>query len=635
VTDRLDKLKLKTIESKDLSPMISTENRIVVLPSTLLEGTNVLGLALLRWCRFLKYDIRMFTVQGTVVAEPAESESEIGLAFWKSLDDITSSVNTLKKKNNVTEEIRAFVRAQQIIGYITENKHLSVDILKRKHRYYGNNPSETTEQQVSAKNFKTVKVVYLKKELETYWREAKWRPQLAQIFVTLLRESWRAIDPEIMYANLESNLLTLDEFVKVYCAIPHEEPVKGQRGKTEIHMRVPSKPKESSMLLKAEQKILNDMSAKLFGNTYYEAHASEWNHILLGDGLSETKSYLQSLYKARSAYVRAFADLTTKRLTQIRKTVPDCKMKKKKDVTSTDLTHLLLLREDPLASFADEVLQMDPELTSFVGVALLDSEGSIARVPGVDKAKIKEIMVESLRTEGLYNDLERIREKQEAWTVYLNTKSEVYLQKRELLIAYYKEVNKRLIAGKTPEFRRGGIDDLIKLSQRQKQKSKAQSSDKKKGKAKEKAPKASGSTSSPSEDAVKEADDHSKAVTARSIRMTEFKEDLVISQEQVNEVFPPAYMYVEAEDDETTAKEYQDRILGPCWNKISDDRDDVVVYIVCLVKFISLYPEDDVLQAQPSITSEMYLKLSALDIAVFLYNEQRPKHWPKARSVLK
>jgi hypothetical protein len=570
-------------------------------------------------------------VEGTSVTEPSESQQEIGLAFWKSLDDITGSVNVQKTKKNVTEEIRAFVRAQQLIGYISEAKGLTVDILKRNHRNFGNNPSEKIELQVAAKQFKVMQVVYLKRELENYWRESKWKPQLTQIFITLIRESWRAIPPDILYKNLSSNILSLDEFVKVYCATPHEEPVKGARGKTEIHMRVPSKPKENNMLLKAEQTFLNEMNAKLFGNTYYEANASEWVELLLGDGLRDTKDYLQSLYKARAVYVRAFAALTTKRLTEIRKHVPECSRKRKKDVTSKDVTALLTLREDPLASFVDEVLQMDPNLNSFLGVYLSDKEGNVARLPGEERQLTKELLENLIREKEIYKDLERNVEQLNSWNRYVLEKSNQYLRKKAILEEYHRNLKQGAILASMPEYKRGGIDDLIKVASQSRQKTKSSLTKGVKGKSKEKTAKKVGFAIGPSEQDIKDSSEAIKIAEERNARLIEFKKDLRLSENQYTIIYGDWFerIHVDREEDETP-KVFYDRIIRPLWNKIQDDRDDVEVYIMCLGKFLEEFNLDEVKSIFPNIDYSSYEASGALEFAILVYNQQRHNFMPKA-----
>jgi hypothetical protein len=633
VTDKLEKVKLKTIESKDLTPMISTDSRVVVLPNSLLKNDNLIGLALLRWCKFLKYDIRMFSVEGTTTSDPSNSEQEIGLALWKSLDDITGSVNVQKTKKNVTEEVRAFVRAQQIIGYCSEVKTLGVDILKRSHRYFGNNPSETTEVAVSAKQFRVIKVPYFKRELDEYWRETKWKGHLSQIFITLIRESWRAIDNQIFYKNFTDNLLSLDDFVKVYCATPHEEPVKGQRGKTETHMRVPSKPKENTMLTKAEQTILNKMNAKLFGNTYYEANAPEWVALLIGDGLPETKGYLQSLYKARAAYIRQFAALTTKRLTEIRKYVPDCKLKKKKDVTSKEVTQLLLLREDPLASFVDEVLQMDQGLNSFVGVFVSDSDSYAVNFGNKTEAKeqAREILMEHFRKEELYKDLERNAAQAEAWQRYVEEKSSNYASKKAIMDAYAKTLHENVILGKVPGYKRGGIDDLIRLSRQQKRRTQPKTK-KSSGKGKEKeSPK--GSVEEPDDELKKLAEEAAQEAAARSKRLEDFGKEMAISQEIYDIAYGKWYSNL-TEPDDTDPENYKVRNLDPLRRIIQDDRDDILVYIVCLANYIDTCA---IRESDNHVTKEAIAQLEVktpLECAIVSYNETRGHGWPRARFTL-
>jgi len=629
VTDKLEKIKVKTIESKDLSPMISTDSKVVILPSSLLQDPSGLGISLIRWARFLKYDIRLFTVEGTTFADASDLQSEIGLAFWKSLDDITGSVNVQKKKNNATEEVRAFVRAQQIIGYISEVKKLSPEILKRSHRYFGNNPSETVEQQVAAKQFRNIKVQYFKKELENYWREVKWKPQLTTIFITLIRESWRAIDPDILYKNLTMNVLSLDEFVKVYCATPHTEPSKTQRGATETHMRVPSKPKENNMLLKTEQNWLNAINATLFGNTYYETHASEWVSMLLGDGFSETKSYLQALYKARGAYARAFASLTTARLGEIRRHVPDCKSKRKKDVTSKDVATLILLRDDPCASFVQEVVQMDPDLSIFLGCGVLDRIEFISSLPKEERDKTKEILEESLRRGEVYKDIERTATQVETWNLYVKNKSDAFLQRRTLLESYLAALHKEVILKKKPRFERGTIDELIAQSLRPRNKTSSRTP-KVSEKKKEKQPAIYIEEPVYTQDEKLASEAAKIKAEARTIKADEFKIPISISKARYEEIYGQQLDRLALDQADEGAPEYRDRVLVPCYNKIKEDRLDVEVYIMSLCYFFEDWTNEAVISAIGNVSGLSDLGMSYLESAIMHYNENRKAGWPSA-----
>jgi len=308
-------------------------------------------------------------------------------------------------------------------------------------------------------------------------------------------------------------------------------------------------------------------------------------------------------------------------------------MKKKKDVTSKEVTALLLLREDPLASFAEEVLQMDPSLNSFVGVFVADRDCYSVRMDNATEAdNNKAILVEFFRNEGLYKDLDRTEEQVAAWNQYVNTKSDSYAQKRNILEAYHKALQANVVLAKVPGYKRGGIDDLIRLSRTQRLKTQAIAKKRAKGKGKEKASTSGGDIAPPSENELKENEQSAKEAEARNLRLTEFKKDIPISNEFSEKVYGTWYERLfQPVEDETAAKAYKDRILDPLWNKITDDRDDIVVYIVSLDNFISTYEWEDISQYMSSGLDSKREVLSTLELAIEEYNLRRPRFWPVAK----
>jgi hypothetical protein len=417
----------------------------------------------------------------------------------------------------------------------------------------------------------------------------------------------------------------------VYCATYTEVPVPGSKGKTDIRVNLPSKPKENNMLLKAEQQILNDLSAKLFGNTYYEVNASEWVNLLLGDGFSDTKRFLQAQYKARTAYVRAFAGLTTSRLSQVRKLVPGCSTKKKKDVTSTDLTALLILRSDPVASFAEEIALMDPQSDTFLGVGMVGVEGPIVRLQNEDKQLTKEFLEDLIRKRETYNDLNRTAEQADAWKRYIDERSEQYVEKRAAVAQYIEAMKLAMQPIKKPEFKRFGIDLLIKQANQARIKTIAQGTKGSKGKGKEKTKPAKGETSGLSKAEKTEIDLRSKEVEEKSKKMEEFKAPYLVSQTDFDKIYGNwADRLFEFTDEEGTWEDFVDRIHNPLWSKIQDDRDDVGIFITCLAKGIETFDAETIRLLYPHIDLADFDRLSCLELAIEIYNGRRASSMPKA-----
>jgi hypothetical protein len=417
ITDRIKEARVKSIAGADMSPMMDIENRVIVVPSTLKDDISGFGPALLRFAQFLKFDIREFRYEVNAVKMADAVNIDSGTSLFRSLDDVTTSVRVLGKKNNEHERMRSFVRAQQIIGFVSDYGQ-GPEILARNHFYFGNNSTEVTEVETTGKKHITTRVTYFKDDLTKYWKELQFGKLLTEIFIKLIRMSWRAIDPDIMFKNVVDCVIPYADLVQLYCAVPTEETVG--RGKTEIHHRVVSKPKTNNMLLPEEQLILNEISASIFGKTYFEENPGEWSETLLKNGFKRVKSHLQDIYKVRGEYVRAFSNVTTKRLGQLRTLGSEYRLKKKKDVKSEDLSRLILSRSDPISVFTDEIVSLDHLHKGCLAAWMsgLNTSTEVAEVPSSDD--VKHYVADFLVSRNTYTQLERAADQVSTWNDYFN-----------------------------------------------------------------------------------------------------------------------------------------------------------------------------------------------------------------------
>jgi hypothetical protein len=436
-TDKLKKIKIDSMaKSKQFVPMLDSESKIVVLPSSLKDDTTGLGPTLIRFASFFKFEIKIFENE----VDPSKApviDNTISDCFFQSLDDVVNSVNVVGEKKNMRERVRGFVRAQQIMGFVASRKQ-GPEILKRHHSYFGNNPTETQSVEVAANKFQSIKIDYFKDRIYGMWNEVNFKNQLTEILMWFIRNSWRAVDAKILYDNTVKALLPYEEVVKLYCSKPEvEETGKGKSKKVETHHRVPSKPKENAMLLKAEQLILNELNQTLFGKTYYEEHLEEWPELLLGSGLRLIKEDLVDLYKARGLYVTAFGRLTTQRLNQVRQQVlTERKTRQKKDVTSAEVATLILMRKDSIGMFADEVLQMDPQLNHFLGVTLSGLRRTAVYSTMPDTTAVRTYLIDLCIQRKLYHDLTRTAEQAKAWTVYYGEETSKTAAQQQMIEAF-------------------------------------------------------------------------------------------------------------------------------------------------------------------------------------------------------
>jgi hypothetical protein len=339
------------------------------------------------------------------------------------------------------EKVRKFVRGQQILGFIG-SRNQKPDILKRNQALWGNNPQETESVQVQPGRFTKFGVKYFKRDMASYWRESKFSKQLTEIFVQMIRDTWTAVPHEILYSNVVDSLIPLVDLVKLYCA--HSETINvGTAKKPDMRTRtsVPSKPKESPLLLREEQAIINELAAPLFGKTFFEDNIQDWPLFLLGSGFRNVLDDLQSQYSARGVFVRNFAQLTTNRLGQIRN-LPDVpKDLKKKDCKPERVAEIILLRQDAVDSFVDEVMHLDPQFNGFLSVWISGRQD----LPNLDtsspdfRSSIRTCLSNLCVEKGLYQGLTRTVDQLHAWSKYYDNLSEI-AQKRVELVRDFKRL---------------------------------------------------------------------------------------------------------------------------------------------------------------------------------------------------
>jgi hypothetical protein len=471
VSENLRAAKVSSISKKDLAPMIGVMNnkRVLVIPATLKTDPNFMGQSMLRYAQFLQYEIREFDYELTVEEEKGtETQREFGLAFYTSLDDVVQSVNCTSKSMNNRELVRKFVRAQQIIGFLKQQGH-APDCLKRNHRIFGNNPGEVETVVVGMNKTDSLKVPYFKSVFSQYYRETKWRHQLSEIFITLIKESFGAIPEEVLFNNVTDNIISLNDMMKMYCSST-EEIITG-KGKAQVKKTVhtvPSKPKESPCYLKEETQILNELSASLFGKTYYELNVDRWPQIVLGSGFRQVKEELQEIYRNRSAYVRAFADSTTRRLGAVRKLPDRLKDMKKKDVKPHDLTTLTLLNKDPISLFVDHVIAMDPKCTGFLASYMSGKDvPSIIDRPDDYIEKVKNTIYDLLVDKKLYSTIEKTAQQISDWSDLIETTTEKQRENAKDVEEFVKMIRKSSRPKYVFEKKTFLIEDLKSIQLRQ------------------------------------------------------------------------------------------------------------------------------------------------------------------------
>jgi len=369
IEDRWNKKRGKELSgSLHAVPSFSQDGKTIYLPdsvdkedgSTLLKGMALLAHRLRIKVRKIPYGDKR------KVTDVAPDCEKLGTGISFVLRDTELKFN-INRKDDQYEYGRTFARAQQIIGAVIASKTLEIDCLKKNHRFFGNNPGEL-EGSGKVKS----PVQYLARNLNVCFTEWEWAGHLTHLLIQLLRKSHVLVNPEIIASEIEDNCLGYSEAVSLYMTRDVIiTPAQGKRPAV-TKKRIPKSPKENALLNKDEMRVINDFIKPYF-TLDYPSKKSDWVKTIKEDGWRNIKSTMVSQASKRSELLAKFASITTKRLTEARKTGLG-KDKRKRDVTSTDVDRLLSSRENRLNSFVTEVSLLDPDFRSVLSTFRIEKE---------------------------------------------------------------------------------------------------------------------------------------------------------------------------------------------------------------------------------------------------------------------
>jgi hypothetical protein len=379
--------------SNTMFPMINVSGKVLYLPSTVKDEDNLLVQSMAVLGEKLGYTVRTIPYGERKVRELSVASLKLATGVSFAVLDGERKFN-IHMKEDLYELGRTYARAQQIIGAVEAKQSLSLDCLKRNNRFFGNNPSE-----VSVDGKVRTPVSYLAKTIEHCFIEEEWGHHLRIILNTLLRRSHILVDQDVLTAAVKDNIIQYSECVTLFAT--REVVITPGAGKRPsiTARRVPKKPKANSLLLKSEMAVIDGISDDLF-KALSGTDKDSWYEAIINQGWKTIKTSIVERANHRSEYLAKFASMTTKRLNEIRKISDSNKTKRKRDVTSTDVTSMLERRLDRLDTFAKEILSLDP-----TGKLLLGKYFSKHHTNFADKAACRVVLVNLINDHKCYESI--------------------------------------------------------------------------------------------------------------------------------------------------------------------------------------------------------------------------------------
>jgi hypothetical protein len=376
---------------KSLLPGLNTTEGTVYLPSTISDDEN----NIVRSMGVLAKDLGM-----TVVLIPygERKVEQLARETYKYAAGVSFVILDYKRhlvvkgKSDLYEEGRTFARAQQIIGGFSKIKSLGLDALRKSNRWFGNNPNEHEGSGRSR-----VPVAYTAKGVHNLFIEKEWAKELGSLLLNLLHKSFDLLSEDEKRLALSENIRPFSECVSAFMERTRVVTPASGRKPAVTKRKIPRLPRDNPILTKNEMLFVNDILKPIF--TFpAPKNNSEWLEVILNSKWSDVRASMEGQAIARDELLTRFAALTTKRLQNIRKSVPGVeKNARKVDIKDTILNTFLISRGDPYGEFAAELASLDPQCKhAFKAYGAGDSSSkSVLKGSSIHlRAKLRQSMIE-------------------------------------------------------------------------------------------------------------------------------------------------------------------------------------------------------------------------------------------------
>jgi hypothetical protein len=363
-----DKRAKSITDAMNLRPGVNATEKTVLLPDTIDKEDNLLVKAMGVLSQKLGYSVKLLPYGTRKTRELTRETEKISQGISFVIIDFERKFNIDSKKDPY-EYGRTFARAQQIVGAVSSNAKLGVDVLKKSQRFFGNNPNE-----MEGEKRMRIHVQYLARNTHQFFIEEEWEKDLSLLLNALLRKSSSLVKEEVMTDSIKDNMLSYSEAVALYMTRSVVvSPASGRRPAVTAE-RIPKKPKENSLITKSEMSVIDTLIKDLY-SAPYDASKDAWYTAIKKDGWPSIKRELVRISTERANFLSKFAALTTKRLNEVRLSGVN-KSKRKKDISPNELISCLALRDIPKSKFGNEIISLDPQFKGILSSFRVYKEGS-------------------------------------------------------------------------------------------------------------------------------------------------------------------------------------------------------------------------------------------------------------------
>lgn len=339
---------------KSLRPGMSASDGTVFLPDTIGRDSSALVKAMALIAKKLGLSVRLLPYG-------ERSYKDVAMETWKISAGISFVVLdndrkiAIKSKSDPYEHGRTIARAQQAIALFNSDKNVTKEAMRRSHRWFGNNPNE---MEGSGRNKAPVK--YTGRDLHLLFGEEEWSHEMASLLLQLLHRSHEFLSKEVAddlwvdcvepYSSCVARFMERSRVVT---------PATGRKAAV-TKKAIPRLPKENPLMTRNEMTFLQERLKPLFKADAPHDN-NEWIKRIKELSWKDVRSSMEGNAIARDGVLKAFANVTTKRLQAIRKLPGSTANLRKVDVNAARVKALIVHRGAKAADdYAAELATLDP-----------------------------------------------------------------------------------------------------------------------------------------------------------------------------------------------------------------------------------------------------------------------------------
>jgi hypothetical protein len=330
---------------------VSVKEKILLIPKHLFKDEdNLLGLILIKCAHDLKYKVTLCDSERYTVNDVNTETIKFFQGLALNTDD-TINLKINQKKSDIIELGRAVGFALRVRSQFRNDKLLGPQALRRYQAFFGNDP-------IIDPRTKTLKeYMILDGYLTSYLEKSDEVDDVRHAISTLFEQKGlRDFPDEMVAAAVAQNLVEYGTILNNYRRKPlGETKPKNKSSKKSELGKLPEKPSSSPLMTKEEIENYLSLSGQIW--TALESFNKDYFKSIQTVGYAQVYAKTHDVMNLRWEMLTAFANVTTKRLKELRKLNNDSKISKRK-VGESDLSDLLNARQNYALEWSVELSEL-------------------------------------------------------------------------------------------------------------------------------------------------------------------------------------------------------------------------------------------------------------------------------------